>query len=67
MPSTPFFYLLFSASNISPIKLKVAFTVDDFVLKPDCLFTNTLLVFKCWYIHTYMTFSKTFENEVDRG
>jgi len=45
--ATNHFFLLLSASNISLIKLKVAFTVDYFVLKPDCLFTNMLLLFKC--------------------
>jgi hypothetical protein len=44
------------------MKLKVAATVDDLVLKPNCSSTNILLLVKCWYILTYKTFPKTLEN-----
>jgi hypothetical protein len=58
-------FFLFSASNISLIKLKVAFTVDDFGLQPNSSFMNMLSVFKCLYylttiLHTWNL--KTFEN-----
>jgi len=52
-----FFYFLFCASNISLIKLKVAFTVDNFVLQLNCAFMNMLLVFQCLYYLTHMNFN----------
>jgi hypothetical protein len=37
-------FLLFSASSISLIKLNLAFVVDDFDLKQNCLFTNMMYI-----------------------
>jgi hypothetical protein len=57
---------IFNASSISLIKFKMAFTVDDFDWKPNCYFTNMLLLFKRWYYLAYTTLSITFKNEVTR-
>jgi hypothetical protein len=40
----PTVFLLFGASSIALIKLKLAFAVDDFVLKQNCLLTNMMFI-----------------------
>ena len=57
-------FFKFNIDSISLIKLKVAFSVDEFGLKPNCVFANMLLLFKCWYNLTEITFSKIFKKAV---
>jgi hypothetical protein len=56
---------LFNAFRISCVKLNIAFSVDKFLLKPNCWGFNRLLLFK-WSINLlYRAFSITFENDVN--
>jgi len=63
----PTLNLLLSASNISFISLKEAFSVEELFLKPFCLFANILFWFMCWYNLVYITFSRIFEKDVSKG
>ena len=58
--------LLLSASNISFISLKKAFSVEELFLKPYCSFANILFWLMCWYNLVYITFSKIFEKDVNK-
>jgi hypothetical protein len=54
--------LSLSASNISFISLKEAFSVE-FFLKPYCLVANMLFRLRCCYSLVYITFSRVFEKD----
>jgi len=51
--------LLLSASNISFISLKEAFSVEELFLKPYCLVANILFWLMCWYNLVYITFPES--------
>jgi len=57
---------LLSASNISFISLKEAFSFEEFFLKPYCLVGNILLWLMFWYNLVYRTFSRIFEKDVSK-
>ena len=46
----PTIILLFNAFKISCVKLNIAFSVDKFLLKPNCWGFNKLLIFR-WSIN----------------
>ena len=48
--------LLLSASNISFISFKEAFSVEELFLKPYCSVANILFWLRCWYNLVYITF-----------
>ena len=58
--------LLLSASSISFISLKEAFSVEELYLKPYCLVGNILFWLLCWYNLVYITYSRIFENDVSK-
>jgi len=62
----PTLNLLLSASNISFISLKEAFSVEELFLKPYCSFANMLVWFMCWNNLVYITFSRIFEKYVSK-
>ena len=59
-------FLLLSASNISFISLKEAFSVEELFLKPYFLFANILFWLMCWYSLVYITFPRIFEKGVSK-
>ena len=58
--------LLLSASNISFISLKEAFSVEELFLKPYFSVANILFWMMCWYNLGYITFSRIFEKDVNK-
>ena len=59
--------LLLSASNISFISLKEAFSVEELFLKPYCSVAAILFWLMCWYNLVYITFSRFFDKDVSKG
>jgi len=55
--------LLLSVSNISFIRVKGAFSVEELFLKPYYWVANILFWVMCWYNLVYVTFFKIFEEE----
>jgi len=62
----PTLNLLLSASNISFISWKEAFSVYELFLKPYCSVANILFWLMCWYNIVYITFSTFFEKDVSK-
>ena len=56
-----------SASSVSFISLKEAFTVEALFLKPYCSGANILFWLMCWYNLVYITFSRIFEKDVSKA
>ena len=56
--------LLLSASNVSFISWKEAFSVEELFLKPYYSVANIWFWLMCWYNSVYITFSKIFEKGV---
>jgi predicted transcriptional regulator len=62
----PTVILLLRAFNISSISLQEALSVDEEILKPNCSSTKILLISMCFRHLSYIIFSKTLENEVNK-
>ena len=58
--NTPPTVNLLSASNISFISLKEAFSVEELFLNPYCSVANVLFWLMCWYNLGFITFSRIF-------
>ena len=58
--------LLLSTSNITFISLKETFSDEELFLKPYCSVANILFWLMCWCNLVYITFSRIFENDVNK-